>query len=72
MSLEEIINQVIVKNKEFLIGRRIKIKKENLEKTVVTDSKWMEFIINQILNNSIKYSKIIRLFLFIQWKMTNR
>lgn len=72
VSLEEIINQVIVKNKEFLIGRRIKIKKENLEKTVVTDSKWMEFIINQILNNSIKYSKIIRLFLFIQWKMTNR
>ena len=57
VSLEEIINQVIVKNKDFLIGRRIKIKKENLEKTVVTDSKWMEFIINQILNNSIKYSK---------------
>lgn len=57
VSLEEIINQVIVKNKEFLIGRRIKIKKENLEKTVVTDSKWMEFIINQILNNSIKYLK---------------
>lgn len=57
VSLEEIINQIIVKNKEFLIARKIKIKKENLEKTVVTDSKWMEFIINQILNNSIKYSK---------------
>ena len=38
VSLEEIINQVIVKNKEFLIGRKIKIKKENLGKTVVTDS----------------------------------
>lgn len=57
VSLEEIINQVIVKNKEFLIGRKIKIEKQSLGKTVVTDSKWMEFIINQILNNSIKYSK---------------
>ncbi len=54
--LEDIINQVIIKNKEFLISRKIKIEKDNLAKAVVTDSKWMEYIINQILNNSIKYS----------------
>ncbi len=29
------------------------IKKE----TVLTDSKWLEFILNQIINNSIKYKK---------------
>lgn len=53
--LEDMVNNVIMKNKELLIGNRIQIVKENLDKTVITDAKWMEFIIGQILNNSIKY-----------------
>lgn len=56
INLQEIINNVINKNKNQLISLKIKviIKEINLE--VYTDSKWIIFILNQIIINSIKYS----------------
>lgn len=55
--LEDMVNNVVKKEKELLIGNHIQILKEPLNYTVVTDSKWMEFVLGQILNNSIKYVK---------------
>lgn len=54
-NLETIINKVIVKNKDDFIFYKIKLHLKNLDKMVVTDAKWLAFIINQIINNSIKY-----------------
>ncbi len=54
-SLKRIVSEVILKNKDILILNQITIKTENLDYQVLTDSKWMSFIINQIINNSIKY-----------------
>lgn len=55
-SLKEIINKVIKRNKEIFIIEKINLKIENIENVnVLTDSKWLEFIINQIINNSLKY-----------------
>ena len=55
-SLKEIINSVIKRNKEIFILQKINLKIENIENIrVLTDSKWLEFIINQIINNSLKY-----------------
>ena len=54
--LKEIINKVIKKNKEIFILEKIEIKLENLDnKKVLSDSKWLEFIINQNISNSLKY-----------------
>lgn len=54
--LKEIINKVIKKNKEIFILEKIEIKLERLDnKKVLSDSKWLEFIINQIISNSLKY-----------------
>ncbi len=53
--LEEIVNDVIRRNKTFLIGEKIVIETENLDIDVYTDSKWTNFILNQIIQNSIKY-----------------
>lgn len=55
--LESVVNKVVVNYKEMLIGMGIAIRKKDLGHTVVTDTKWMEFIIGQIVNNSIKYVK---------------
>lgn len=52
-----VINRVVKNNKELLIGNKISIEKKNLGLSVVTDSKWLEFMLGQIVNNSIKYSK---------------
>lgn len=53
--LEGIINKVVVTHKDLLIGKSIAIQKQNLSYRVVTDTKWFEFILGQIVNNSIKY-----------------
>ncbi len=57
IQLKEIVNACILKNKAQLIQNKISIDTKNLDETVCTDSKWCIFIINQIIQNSIKYSK---------------
>lgn len=57
IQLKEIVNASILKNKAQLIQNKISIDTKNLDETVCTDSKWCIFIINQIIQNSIKYSK---------------
>ncbi|MBQ8999896.1 MAG: sensor histidine kinase [Clostridium sp.] len=57
-NLGEIVNKVIRKNKESLLLKRIAIEIDDIDKIILSDGKWLEFIINQIVSNSIKYSKI--------------
>ena len=54
-SLKDIVNKVILKNKKSFLEKKIKLDIHDLDYLVKTDSKWMEFIINQIISNSIKY-----------------
>ncbi len=55
--LKDIVNSVIIRNKELIVYNNIEVNLHDLEKTVYTDSKWCIFILNQIIQNSIKYSK---------------
>lgn len=55
--LKEIVNDSVKKNKNSLIGEKILINLHDLEVEVNTDSKWIQFILNQIIQNSIKYKK---------------
>ena len=57
-NLKEIVNEVIKKNKKMLIAEKVVINTENLDIIVNTDSKWIVFILNQIIQNSIKYKKM--------------
>lgn len=54
-SLESAINKIVMEQKELLIGNKINIIKDNTKIDVITDSKWLEFMLGQIVNNSIKY-----------------
>lgn len=56
-NLESIINKNIKDNKDLLIGNKVKIEKENLNYYVTTDSKWLDFILGQVISNSVKYMK---------------
>lgn len=56
-NLEEIVKDVIKGNRRSFIYKKISLQLENLDLTVLTDAKWMTFILNQIINNSLKYSK---------------
>lgn len=55
ISLEQCINKVITKNKQAFILNNIDVEIIDVNKNVYCDSKWLEFILNQIIVNSIKY-----------------
>ena len=57
-NLKEIVNGAILKNKITLLNEKISIELNNLKsEEVYTDSKWAIFIVNQIIQNAIKYAK---------------
>ena len=56
-NLEKIVNTVIMKNKNEFIQEKIHLDIHDIDIEVGTDSKWVIFILNQIIHNSIKYKK---------------
>lgn len=60
VSLSKIINAVALKNKDDLLENNIEFIVKAKEEKVLTDEKWLEFILNQIINNSIKYKRNIK------------
>ncbi len=56
--IEDIVNECIKKNRKVLIEEKISINTHDLKISVNTDSKWIVFILNQIIQNSIKYRKV--------------
>lgn len=66
MKLHDAINTVIRRNSNELIGKKVKIDLDNVEQIIYCDSKWLEFILHQIISNSIKYmdkeNKILKLY----------
>ncbi|WP_230203629.1 sensor histidine kinase [Bacillus massiliigorillae] len=55
ISLLDSVNNVIIQNKQMFILNNIDIELADLHQTVYCDSKWIEFILNQIIVNSVKY-----------------
>lgn len=56
-SLNKVVNKVALKNKDSFLYQAISLEVEDLDYEVLTDAKWLEFILNQIVNNSLKYAK---------------
>ncbi len=55
--LKDIVNESIRKNKSTFIQNKVIIKTHDLDQVVYTDSKWIIFIISQLMQNSIQYRK---------------
>lgn len=55
--LDEIIRQAIHKYASQFIRKRIRLVYEPSEMTVLTDEKWLLFVIEQILSNAVKYTQ---------------
>ena len=56
-SLQEMVNAVILKNKNSLLQKHIQLFIHDVDYEIPTDSKWCSFIMNQIVENSTKYIK---------------
>lgn len=55
ISLQNCVNTVITRNKQGFILNNIDIEIDNIDRMIYCDSKWLEFILNQIIVNAIKY-----------------
>lgn len=56
INLDNVVRNVIKRNYRDFIHKRIKLDIQDIDEIVYSDGKWIEFIINQIIGNSIKYS----------------
>lgn len=57
VNLKEMVSSCVKKNARALIESRISVQLQDLDEDVFTDAKWIDFIVGQILNNSIKYRR---------------
>ena len=55
--LDDVIRPTIKKLAPIFIEKKIKLSYENIEDEVLTDEKWLSFVVEQILSNSLKYTK---------------
>lgn len=53
--VEQLVNSVLQANKELLIGEKFTIEKENMDAFIMSDAKWLQFMLGQIISNSVKY-----------------
>lgn len=55
--LDDILRQAIRRFANFFIGKKIKLSYEPMHYQVLTDEKWLLFVIEQVLSNALKYTK---------------
>ncbi len=56
-SLDSIIKQSVKKFSYDFIDKKLALVYEPTEETVLTDAKWLSFVIEQVLSNALKYTK---------------
>lgn len=56
-ALDDIVKQAVKKNSQMFIFRKIRLEYEPLDCKVLTDEKWLVFVLEQILSNALKYTK---------------
>lgn len=55
-SLDSIVKQAVRKYSKSFIRKKIRLNYEDLNRHVLTDEKWLTFVIEQLLSNALKYT----------------
>jgi signal transduction histidine kinase len=66
--LDDIIKQAIRKNAKMFIRKKITLHYSDVNYTVLTDEKWLLFVIEQILSNALKYTSVGSISIYIKKK----
>ena len=56
VSLDKVVREAIHKYARMFVRKKIKLELTSIDTQVLTDEKWLEFVIEQILSNAIKYT----------------
>lgn len=68
--LDEIVRQAVRSHATQFIYKKITLKYEPLHETVLTDEKWLLFVIEQVLSNALKYTKSGSIEIFMEQPKT--
>ena len=55
--LDDIVRQAVRKYSKSFIRKRLRLNYQELGVTVITDEKWLVFVLEQLLSNAIKYTR---------------
>lgn len=69
-SLDEIVRQAVRKYARIFIYKKISLDFKGLDREVITDDKWLVFVIEQILSNSLKYTSRGTISIYLEGKDT--
>ena len=64
--LDEIIRSSVRKFAGEFIGRKLSLQYEPLHTSVITDEKWLSFVIGQVLSNALKYTPSGSIFITLE------
>lgn len=70
-SLDNIVKQAVRKYSRLFIRKKIKLNYDDLNRNVLTDEKWLVFVIEQILSNALKYTKVGEISIYMDDKLPN-
>ncbi|WP_026896091.1 sensor histidine kinase [Clostridiisalibacter paucivorans] len=56
INLDRIVKGMVKKHAKTFISKKIKINIDDVDFDIISDEKWLEFIIGQILSNALKYT----------------
>ncbi|MDR3156377.1 MAG: sensor histidine kinase [Lactobacillales bacterium] len=57
IDVELLVKEILKKYRYFFIQKNLAVTVSSLKLTVVTDKKWLTFVLEQVLSNAIKYTK---------------
>jgi signal transduction histidine kinase len=55
VSLKQVFTECAIRHREEILERKITLETDSLDFNVMTDSKWLSYMIGQIIDNSMKY-----------------
>ena len=56
VKIQDLVNQVVKKYASFFIHKPLTLELQGMDYVYVTDRKWLELILEQLLSNAIKYT----------------
>lgn len=57
VDMDSLIREQIHKFARIFIGKKLSLEYQEVSETVLTDEKWLGFVLGQILSNALKYTK---------------
>lgn len=65
VNLNDLVKKTVKRYATFFIYKNITLNLELLEKIIISDEKWLQFVLEQVLFNAIKYTNEGRIFIYL-------